>query len=134
MKIQNIGTAALVSATLLLVGCGGEKEKAATPDASKVESSAPTGDRMAIAKGTVKFGKTCATCHGADAKGMLNLGSDLTISEFFRDSSNEELLAYVKVGRPADGTTAAMPPKGGFPDLTDEDIMNIIKYLRTIQQ
>lgn len=134
MKIQIIGAAALVSAGVLLVGCGGDKEESSAPAASKVESSAPAGDRMAIAKGTVKFGKTCATCHGADAKGMPNLGKDLTVSEFFRDSTDQELLEFVKTGRPATETAAEMPPKGGFPDLTDEDILNVIKYVRTLEQ
>lgn len=136
MKIKIIGATAFVAASVLLVGCGGDKEEASTPaaNANKVQATAPSGDRMAIAKGTVKFAKTCATCHNADAKGMPNLGKDLTISEFFRDSTNEELVEFVKVGRPATETTVAMPPKGGFTDLTDEDILNVIKYVRTLQQ
>lgn len=131
MRILQIGTLAAVSSIALFGGCGEEKPSAET---SKVENTAPPADRMAIAKGTVKFGKTCATCHGIDAKGMPNLGKDLTVSEFFRDSSDEELLAFVKVGRPATETTVAMPPKGGFESLTDEDILNTIKYIRTLQQ
>jgi mono/diheme cytochrome c family protein len=112
------------------LGCGGDTE-ATTPAES---DAAPAVDRMAVARGNVKFTKTCATCHGPDAKGMPNLGKDLTVSAFFKEKTNEELVAFVNEGRiPMDGN-AAMPPKGGFTELTDEEILNIIKYLRTIEQ
>ena len=111
---------------LLLVACGGSDEPADEPASSG-------GDAVA---GEPLFQATCAACHGPDAKGLPALGKDLTASEFFQDSSDEELLAFILVGRdandPENTTGVAMLPKGGNPALTDDDILNIIAHIRTI--
>ena len=69
---------------------------------------------------------------------MPNLGKDLTTSEFVRDNDDDELLAYVLEGRaiddPRNTTGIAMPPKGGFDFLTDDDILKIIAFTRSIQE
>jgi disulfide bond formation protein DsbB len=112
---------------LLLVACGGSDEPADEPAASS------GGDASA---GEPLFQATCSACHGADAKGLPALGKDLTTSEFFQGSSNDEMLAFILVGRdandPENTTGVAMLPKGGNPALTNEDILNIIAYVRTI--
>ena len=111
---------------LLLVGCGGGDEAADEPASSGGDATA----------GEPLFQSTCAACHGPDAKGLPALGKDLTTSEFFNSSSNEELLAFILVGRdandPENTTGVAMLPKGGNPALSDEDILNIISFVRTI--
>ena len=101
---------------LLLTGCGG-------------------GDPYAVAagRGAPKFKSVCATCHGLNGKGLPNLGKDLTISQFVKDNSDDELLAFVKTGRPPMDGNAEMPPKGGDPSLSDEQIQDIIAYVRTIE-
>jgi disulfide bond formation protein DsbB len=97
--------------------------------------SAPTpiGD---AAVGKTKFESTCIACHGIDAKGMPNLGKDLTISDFLKNTSDADLVAFVTQGRPpgdpANTTGVDMPPKGGNPALTEQDIKDIISYLRTL--
>lgn len=111
----------LALVVLILAACGG----GATP--------APFGD---VAKGQVVFAGTCATCHGPDAKGLPNLGKDMTISEFIAGQSNDQLLAFVKTGRstsdPANTTGVDMPPKGGNPALTDEQLKDVIAFIRSI--
>jgi len=91
-----------------------------------------------VEAGRTLFGQTCFACHGPDAKGLPNLGKDLTTSAFVAEHSDEELLAYVNEGRPADDpantTGIAMPPKGGFAFLTDEDILKIIAFVRSLQE
>ena len=91
-----------------------------------------------VEAGRTLFGQTCFACHGPDAKGLPNLGKDLTTSAFVAEHSDEELLAYVKQGRPANDpantTGITMPPKGGFEFLTDEDILKIIAFLRSIHE
>jgi disulfide bond formation protein DsbB len=73
-----------------------------------------------------------------DAKGLPGLGKDLTLSEFVRDHTDQELIAFVKQGRPssdpANTTGVDMPPKGGNPALNDTDIANIVAYLRTLSR
>jgi disulfide bond formation protein DsbB len=60
----------------------------------------------------------------------------MTASEFIADKSDDELIAFIKVGRdpsdPLNTTGVAMPPKGGNPALSDEDLQDIIAFIRTI--
>lgn len=94
-------------------------------------------DPELVSQGQTLYGQTCFTCHGPDATGIEGLGKDLTNNEFIMGSTDQELLAYVNEGRPVDHpdntTGVAMPPKGGFDFLTDDDILAIIAYLRTLQ-
>jgi disulfide bond formation protein DsbB len=113
-------------AALLLSACG-PSAPAATPT--------PSGDAVA---GKDAYMKTCIACHGADAKGITNLGKDLTTSEFVKGKTNQELVEFFKVGRPAgdplNTTGVDMPPKGGNPALTEADLLNIAAFVRSVQQ
>ena len=97
--------------------------------------AAPKGD---AAKGKVVFEGTCVSCHGPDAKGLPNLGKDLTVSTFIAGQTDDQLLAFVKKGRsatdPANTTKIDMPPKGGNPALTEQDLVNVIAFVRSIHQ
>ena len=114
----------LAAAALVAIGCGGGGD-------------AGGGDAMAakIAKGEKLYQQTCATCHGADGHGMPKLGKDLHNNQFTMSLTDEEMLAFVVEGRPAyhpDNTQGVdMPPRGGNPALTDEDILAIIAFQRT---
>jgi len=126
---------------LLLASCGGKSEAESAPaEATAVPptatASAPIGDAT---KGEVAFQATCIACHGADALGVVNLGKSLhaSDSEFMRTHSDEEMVEFIKVGRqpddPLNTTGIAMPPKGGNPAISDEDIHNIVAWLRTLE-
>ncbi len=97
-------------------------------------TAAPFGDPSA---GRNAFLTTCATCHGADAKGIPGLGKDLTTSEFLHSQTDDQMLAFLLAGRPAgdplNTTGVDMPPRGGNPAFSDGDLKNIIAFLRTIQ-
>jgi cytochrome c5 len=88
-----------------------------------------------VREGQALYGRTCTVCHGPDGRGVPNLGKDLVQSTFVDESSDDELVAFVRHGRAADDplntTGIAMPPKGGYAYLTDDDIRAIIAYLRT---
>ena len=88
----------------------------------------------AARRGAPKFKLICAKCHGPDGKGMPALGKDLTISEFVKSRTDEELLAFVLIGRKPMGGSAEMPPRGGEPTLSDGQIRDIIAYVRTIEE
>jgi mono/diheme cytochrome c family protein len=121
-----------ISLALILAACGGGES--AEPE-QPPEESVPAGDAEA---GEVVFQGTCSACHGPDAKGLPNLGKDMTTSTFIAETSDADLLAFVKHGRPvtdpANTTGVDMPPKGGNPALSDEDILNVIAYIRTVQE
>jgi mono/diheme cytochrome c family protein len=118
---------------LALAACGGDD--GASNDASDQGGETGGGDATA---GKTAFDGTCTACHGPDAKGLPNLGKDLTTSDFVSGQSDQDLLAFVKQGRsvgdPANTTGVDMPPKGGNPALTDQQILDIIAYLRTLEE
>lgn len=82
------------------------------------------------------FVASCSACHGAQGQGLEGLGKPLVASDFIRAKTDDELLAFIKSGRPIwdpENTTGLdMPPKGGNPALSDEQIHTIIKYIRTL--
>lgn len=93
-----------------------------------------TGDAT---KGKTVFGGTCAACHGPAAKGVTGLGKDLTTSAFVKGQTNNQLVAFIKQGRPtsdpANTTKIDMPPKGGNPALSDKDLADVVAYMRSLQ-
>lgn len=131
----------ILAVALVLGGCGRDNEEAQAPAAAQQENSTeadqaeavPTGD---AAKGREMFATTCAACHGPEGKGVQGLGKDMTTSTFIAEKSDADLLAFVKVGRaptdPLNTTGVLMPPKGGNPALTDEQLMDIIAFIREI--
>jgi len=84
------------------------------------------------------FTISCTACHGPTGEGVKGLGKDMTISQFIAGLSDAELLAFVKKGRlpsdPLSTTGIPMPPKGGNPALTDEQLTDIITYIRSIHK
>jgi len=112
-----------------------------TPDEKASALAAAGGDAELaeyIAHGTKLFVASCAACHGRDAHGMLNLGKDLVTSEFAKKLDDDALLAFLKKGRdpsdPLNTTKVGMPPKGGNPALSDDDLLDIIAFLRSIEK
>lgn len=82
------------------------------------------------------FQTTCSACHGFDAQGISGLGPDMHNNVFINGLSNEALHAFIITGRPADHpdnqSGVAMPARGGNPSLTDNDLTNVIHYLRSL--
>jgi len=148
MRISKLLVLVLFLAALIVAACGGSDEPTATP-APAAAAPAAGGDTKAaapaaqVAKGDATKGKetflsTCVACHGPDAKGVKGLGKDMTVSKFIASKSDDELLAFVKTGRPVNDplntTGVLMPPKGGNPAMSDEDILNVIAFIRTVNK
>lgn len=112
----------------------GSQVQPAEEEVAEVEAD-PSGDPEV---GKELFKGTCSACHGPEGKGIEGLGKNMTTSEFIAGKTDAELLAFVKVGRdpsdPLNTTGVAMPPKGGNPALDDEDLLNIIAFIRTLQK
>lgn len=120
-----------------------EPTAAADEPGDDAEDPAPTAEPETVsagdpAAGEAHFEQVCAACHGPGGEGIEGLGKDLTTSEFVAGLSDEELLAFIQEGRPADHpdntTGVAMPPRGGNPDFGDDDLLDIIAYIRTLQE
>ena len=142
MKLNKIALFIFVAFLMLfVVACGGGGD--AAPSGGDTSEAAPATDVPAApagdaVKGEELYNTTCIACHGQDGVGIEGLGKNMPDSEFIRGASDEELLAFIKVGRPTsdpENTTGVdMPPKGGNPALSDTDVLDIIAYLRTLQQ
>ncbi len=102
-----------------------------TPSGSPAASALP-GDPI---KGASLFGQNCATCHGASLGG--GIGPALNpIVKLPGGVSNPldptYLINIITNGRKhqaGDPGTADMPPKGGNPNLTDQDIKDLAAYI-----
>lgn len=90
------------------------------------------------ANGEKHYNSVCIACHGADAKGVTGLGKDLTTSTFLAELSDADVALFLAKGRPSSDplntTKVDMPPKGGNPALKDQDLMDIVAFLRTIHK
>jgi disulfide bond formation protein DsbB len=139
MRFQRIVFAVLLLTALVLSACTGGGGSAAATPAGGATTAPQTGGsaNVSVDLGKQKF-TSCAACHGPDAKGLPGLGKDLTTSAFVKSQSDEQLVAFIKQGRPASDpantTGIDMPPKGGDPTLTDDHIRSIVAYIRTLQQ
>ena len=143
-RLPTMLLAALLVAPLALAGCGDKDAPAGTDseqDQGGGEEEDDADDADDAAKGDATHGAevfagTCATCHGPDAMGIEGLGKSLHANAFVADKNDAEMLAFVKIGRPAgdplNTTGVDMPPKGGNPSLTDQDLVDVIAYVRTL--
>src|SRR5262245_6726694 len=82
-------------------------------------------DAKARTDGAVLFRQECVYCHGVGARGGMR-GPDLTTGTWIHGGSDADLSTTIRDGVP--GT--AMPPN----HLTEEEVRQVIAYLRSIQQ
>lgn len=129
----------VIAIGIITAGCGGG-DPAPAPDTSSSGDSAPAQQAGALV-GDAEHGEeiftTCAGCHGPDARGIQGLGKDLHSNEFIANMSDDEAVAFLKIGRPAthelNTTGVDMPPKGGNPAYSDQDLYDLIAYVRTLE-
>jgi mono/diheme cytochrome c family protein len=133
---------ALLVVAVMLAACGGgEPEPTATPApaaAAPTEAPAPAGPVGDAANGGKIFATACVACHGPEGKGVTGLGKDLTTSEWVGEQTDAQLVEFIKVGRdathPLNTTGVAMPPKGGNPAMSEQEIADIVAFVRSIHQ
>jgi len=81
--------------------------------------------------GKVVYSQTCIACHGANGKGAIPGVADFTKVDGSLNKTDVELLKNITDGFQSPGSFMAMPPKGGNPGLTEDDIKAVLAYLRT---
>lgn len=115
---------------LTLAACGGKSGDSVT------SSGGSAGDPEAIARGQQVYNRACALCHGGDANGKPGLGQSLRDNAFSKGLGDAELAEFIRVGRAADDPLnelgVAMPPMGGDPSMTDQELEDLVAYLRTL--
>ncbi|MBN8634657.1 MAG: cytochrome c [Anaerolineae bacterium] len=96
--------------------------------------SAGTYARENVRAGENVILATCSACHGMNARGIQGLGKNLLDSEFIDSLTDDELVAFIRVGReasdPLNTTGVPMPASGGNPGLTDQNLYDVVAYLR----
>ena len=117
-------TAATAAPATEAPGGGSEPGANASPSA---------GDASA---GEELFNGSCTACHGQGAVGIEGLGKGLIDNAFIAGLDDAALVEFIIVGRladdPANTTGIAMPAKGGNPSLSDDQLGDIVAYLRTL--
>lgn len=88
--------------------------------AEMTPSPTPAGDPVA---GEKLFASACKVCHR----------KDVIRNDFVAGKTDQELVEFIKVGG-APGEPRVMLPKGGKPSLTDQNLYNIVAYLRTMPE
>lgn len=81
------------------------------------------------------YTKDCAKCHGADGKGKTKMGekmkakdySDPKVQEALKD---EDAAKAIKEGYKVEGKVVMKPS----PDLSDEDVKALVKYMRSFKK
>ena len=121
---------AVMAITVLMLTTAPTAPVAAAPTQPPTEH---TGDAVL---GEAIYGTVCVACHGTDAGGIEGLGPALAGNEFVAVQSDDDLVGFLTVGRGTDDsantTGVAMPPRGGNPSLTDDDLYDVVAYLRTL--
>jgi mono/diheme cytochrome c family protein len=100
---------------------------AAPPSAVAGAVASTPGDS---ARGALIYGETCVACHGANGRGALEGVPDLTARGGRLSKPDTVLLRNMIDGFQSPGSPMPMPPRGGNPDLADEDMADVLAYLR----
>lgn len=112
-------------------------QSAADLVAEKLAEQGIAFDAESFTRGRSLFAVSCVACHTPDGGAIENLGKDIVHSEFTAGSSDKELLTFLKLGRnpgdPLNTTGVGMPPKGGNPALGEDDLKDLISYIRGLQ-
>lgn len=112
---------------IIVTACGGGGDAGTT---------ATTGFGGDAVRGLERYRGTCMACHGEGGIGIEGLGKPWVGSDFINSRTDQEMYDFLLVGRPADHpdntTGVAMLPKGGNPSLTDQDLYDLIAYMRTL--
>jgi len=116
--------AAAIAVAVALTACSG--------GSSEPTTTQPLGPGD-IASGSAVYQSTCSACHGDDAQGIDGLGKPLVDSDFITTQTESELAAFIDEGRPKgdpDNMTGRdMPPSGGNPSLSDQELRDVAAYL-----
>jgi disulfide bond formation protein DsbB len=121
-----------------LPGSAMQSVPAAAPASQEVaaEGDPEEFDAEALDEGRQLFLASCAVCHGQDAQGMPGLGKSLVASDVIH-GSDADALALIRAGvapdDPRNTTGVIMPPSGGRPDLSDDQLLAIIHYVRSLR-
>ena len=129
---------------IALSGCGRRGSSAGKQAAGSghslpaiTQGAAPIPPVGNAVRGKTLFAENCAKCHGNHGQGVNLVGQDLQTSKFVFSRPAAKVVAFIKHGRsvtnPLNHRQIAMPPFGGNANLTNQDLYDIVAYLRKLQ-
>ncbi|MDX1689797.1 MAG: cytochrome c [Acidimicrobiia bacterium] len=135
--MRRLAITVVVALSLVAAGCGDDD---AGGDAAATTTEAPATTGQAIVgdpdHGLEIYEGSCMVCHGPNGEGIEGLGKPWQGSDFINTHTDEELIEFIKEGRASDhpdnDTGIAMPPYGGNTTLTDDDLQDLVAYMRTL--
>ena len=80
--------------------------------------------------GEAIYKQTCIACHGANGQGAVPGAANFSDKKGVLSKSDTVLLAHITKGYQSPGSPMAMPPRGGNPKLTDDDLKKTLAYIR----
>jgi mono/diheme cytochrome c family protein len=133
-RLSTSYTAPFVFSLFVIMGvAAGAQAPGGNAEAKKLKNPVPSSPES-IKAGQASFQKYCRFCHGADAKGNGPQApegshpSDLTDAKWDRGDSDGEIFTVIKEGA---GPKFVM--KGFKSKMTDQEIWNVVNYMRTLQ-
>lgn len=100
-------------------------------------SRAPIGQER-LRSGPEVYALYCQACHGQQARGLQNLGLNLTTSAFVAKRSDAELVEFLREGRSPDAkdsvTKKLMPGMKNYAGFAEENYAKVVEYLRTLNK
>ena len=113
--------AALTGTALTAIAHAGPAEMG-TPSDKTASGDAVQGEEV--------YTGTCIACHGKNGKGTVPGAPDFTKKDGVLTKPDSVLLDHITNGFQSDGALLEMPAMGGNPDLSEEDISNVLAYIR----
>ncbi len=81
---------------------------------------------------------SCATCHGPGGMGLPHQGAPLAASAFVSMGTDQQVMQMIKIGRTPEDPKSVMhlpmPAKGGYSNLTDANLHDVVAYIRTLEK
>ena len=130
-------TVFLISLSVLIAGCS-----ASSPiNARALQNPIPPSEKS-INSGHKMYDKYCADCHGVTGNGVSEKAqklseageakpSDLTDDKWDHGSTDGEIFVNIRDGV---GVNGAMKGLNGRPGVSDEDMWNMVNYIRTLRK
>ena len=114
-----------------LVWLGGASTRAAQGTAAALKNPIASSPES-IAAGKQVYTRTCAPCHGTSGEGgpgndLIPAAPDLTDATWDHGSTDGEIFTSIKDGIPPDFNMTPFKDR-----LKDDDIWNVVNYLRSI--
>jgi cytochrome c5 len=80
--------------------------------------------------GRAIYEQGCIVCHGDDGQGAMPDVTPITGNPGPLFQADAVLLQKMMNGVQSDDASVAMPPKGGNPELTEDDLRRVLEYMR----